>query len=819
MEKVTIQFDADLSPLQDKLGQLKSSGLEQLSSGANEASSSIDKLSQSAKNMPMNVISQGFDEATTSIKENSQAITENVSKQQTMKAELRDLKNKLQELEDAGKANTAEFEAMAERAGHLTDQIGDTSNRIRVLGDDSKYIKAVSQAIGAMASAYSVAQGASALFGEKNKDLTQVLVKVNAAMAIANGIEQLRAATLKDSTLAVVLNSTATKAYSFVVGESTGALKIFRVALASTGIGLVVLAVGALVANWKEFVGWLNKSFPQLQAVTNFFANFRQVASGAIDAIVAGFKGLGKILGDIFTGDISGLIQDAKNFGANIATAYNEGYAEKDRELKIKKGLEDRKLQIDIAEAQGKNVNAIKLKYLQDELSILEKGSEDYNKKLIEIEGVRKAISDKAKADAKKQLERDNEQRLQELNDFYEKDVLMYQTMLTTMKEGSKEYQDTQNKLIEAQTAYAQYKLALANGSTAEYFAKLTLTNAEANKTISDNTEKTQDDLSKQTSEWIKKQMKLEGDKIQANKDGEKEFADFMQQVYDDNEKALADSILRKQEMEKANRQALKDQAIASIQTIANAEFEIDKANRDAKLDADIDRLESQKENELKNKDLTEAQKLAIQTKYGKLEAEAKKKAWEAEQDAKKKQAIINGALAITNIWATYGGTNPVLAGILTAASIISTATQVRVIDSQPVPKFAKGKNLDGYEGMAIIGEAGRELRLDSDGSMKMYNRATLDHVNADSIILPNNLTEALLKTNIPAMNLRNMNAVTKQNISAKLDIDYKKLARTLGEELKNSQKVSVNIDEKGFETRIMNGISERRVIDNRYKL
>jgi hypothetical protein len=819
MEKVTIQFDADLGPLQDKLGQLKNSGLEQLSTGANEASSSIDKLSQSAKNMPMNVISQGFDEATTSIKENSQAITENVSKQQSMKAELRDLKNKLQEMEDAGKANTAEFNRMAERAGHLSDQIGDTSNRIRVLGDDSKYIKAVSQAIGAMASAYSVVQGASALFGKENKEVEKALLKVNAAMAISNGIQQLHETYLKDSYLATVLNTNATKAYSFVVGESTGALKIFRIALASTGIGLIVLAIGALVANWKEFVGWLNKSFPQLQAVTNFFANFRQVASGAIDAVVAGFKGLGKILGDIFTGDISGLIQDAKNFGANIATAYNEGYAEKDRELKIKKGLEDRKLQIDIAEAQGKNVNAIKLKYLQDELSILEKGSEDYNKKLVEIEGVRKNISDKAKADAKKQLERDNEQRLQELNDFYEKDVLMYQTMLTTMKEGSKEYQDTQNKLIEAQTAYAQYKLALANGSTEEYFGKLKLSNAEANKTISDNTEKTQDDLSKQTSEWIKKQIKLEGDKIQANKDAEKEFADFMQEVYADNEQALANSILRKQEMEKANRQAAKDQAIASIQTIANAEFEIDKANRDAKLDADIDRLESQKENELKNKNLTEAQKLAIQTKYDKLEADAKKKAWEAEQDAKKKQAIINGALAITNIWASYGGTNPVLAGILTAASIISTATQVRVIDSQPVPKFAKGKNLDGYEGMAIIGEAGRELRLDSDGSMKMYNRATLDHVKADSIILPNNLTEALLKTNIPAMNLRNMNAVTKQNISAKLDIDYKKLARTLGEELKNSQKVSVNIDEKGFETRIMNGISERRVIDNRYKL
>jgi hypothetical protein len=313
-------------------------------------------------------------------------------------------------------------------------------------------------------------------------------------------------------------------------------------------------------------------------------------------------------------------------------------------------------------------------------------------------------------------------------------------------------------------------------------------------KTTKDGTEKQLDEIDEIVKKW-------------------REESDAAEEAYNNN-KAQKEADQRK-----ANRQAALNSLVESAQTIANAEFEIDKANRDAKLQADIDALEQRKENELKNKNLTEAQKLAIQTKYDKLEAEAKKKAWEAEQDAKKKQAIINGALAITNIWATYGGTNPVLAGILTAASIISTATQVRVIDSQPVPKFAKGKNLDGYEGMAIIGEAGRELRLDSDGSMKMYNRATLDHVNADSIILPNNLTEALLKTNIPAMNLRNMNAVTKQNISAKLDIDYKKLARTLGEELKNSQKVSVNIDEKGFETRIMNGISERRVIDNRYKL
>jgi len=455
---------------------------------------------------------------------------------------------------------------------------------------------------------------------------------------------------------------------------------------------------------------------------------------------------------------------------------------------------------------------------MQDELTLLEKGSEDYNKKLVEIEGVRKDIRDKAKEKEKKQLERDNEARIQALKDSYEKDVINYQTALTKLKEGSKEYQETQQKLIEAQTALTNMQLAFSAGSISEYLNKATLNTAEANKTISDNTAKSQADMDKQTSEWIKGQMKLQGEKIDSNKASELEFNQFMQEVYDENDAAKQASILKQQAMEKQAREAAKQEAINSIQTIANAEFEIDKANRDAKLQSEVDALESRKDKELSNKNLTEAQKQAIQAKYDKLEADVKKKAWEADKQAKKEQALINGALAITKIWAEQGA-NPVLAGILTAASIIATATQVRVIDSQPTPKFAKGKNLDSYEGMAVIGEAGRELRFDSDGSVKMYNRATIDHVNADSIILPNHLTEALLKTNIPAMNLRNMSAVSKQNVTAKMDIDYKKLARTLGEELKNSQKVSVNIDEKGFETRILNGISERRALDNRFKM
>ena len=771
MEKVTIQFDADLTPLREQLGQLKSAGLQELSAGANEASSSIDKLSQSAKNMPMQVVAQGVDEATQSLKENSQAITENVSKQQSMKAELRDLKNKLQELEDQGRDNTKEFEQMAIRAGQLSDQIGDTSARIRALGDDSKYVKAVSQAIGGLASAYSIAQGASALFGSENKEVEKALLKVNAAMAIANGLQQINEILQKQSTLSVVANTVAQRAYTFVVGESTGALRVFRLALAATGIGAIIIG---LWAAYEAMTAWNNKVKEATEAQKK-------------------------------------LNEQTEKHRENLEKVSTE--SEKERNAR-KGGLDDMKRELEILQAKGATEYQIyqqKRKIVNEELGNLKvlaitfEGDRkklkelltDFNNKKAELRALdaahQKAIEDKAKQDSKKRLDETNKEQLQTLEDGYVKEINARKVALGKIEEGTAEYVSVSKELIDAEMAYKLFQLAEINKSEQDYENQTILIKEEARK----------------KKEEIDKQY-------YANSEGV--LQDFIDETARMNEQAIADYEAKKQEQAKQNRERAVQEAIGAAQTIANAEFEIDKAKRDAKLQLEVDALESRKEKELSNKNLTEAQKQAIQVKYDKLEADIKKKAWEADKQAKKEQALINGALAITNIWATQGA-NPVLAGILTAASIIAVASQVRVIDSQPTPKFAKGKNLDSYEGMAVIGEAGRELRFDSDGSVKMYNRATIDHVNADSIILPNHLTEALLKTNIPAMNLRNMNAVTKQNVTAKTEIDYKKLAKTLGEELKNSQKVSVNIDEKGFETRIVNGISERRALDNRFKM
>lgn len=106
-----------------------------------------------------------------------------------------------------------------------------------------------------------------------------------------------------------------------------------------------------------------------------------------------------------------------------------------------------------------------------------------------------------------------------------------------------------------------------------------------------------------------------------------------------------------------------------------------------AQSDAKIKGLEADKANELNNKNLTAAQKAAIEDKYKKKEAAVKLKAFKAEQKASIAQAIINGALAVTKVEAQTG----ILGALAIPAIIAQTAIQVATIAKQKPPAMAKG--------------------------------------------------------------------------------------------------------------------------------
>lgn len=130
--------------------------------------------------------------------------------------------------------------------------------------------------------------------------------------------------------------------------------------------------------------------------------------------------------------------------------------------------------------------------------------------------------------------------------------------------------------------------------------------------------------------------------------------------------------------------------AVGAMQDIANQIFADNAAQRAQELTDTIQTLEDQKNAELANANLTKQQQAAINKKYADKEKAEKLAAWKADQEAKKEQAIINGALAITNALATAP---TVLAGIALAALIgLETAVEVTKISQAKPPKFRHGK-------------------------------------------------------------------------------------------------------------------------------
>jgi predicted DNA binding CopG/RHH family protein len=336
-----------------------------------------------------------------------------------MKKEVSGLATIMATLKSEGKQNTDTFRQIEQRfnetkkaAGELTDKISDINDEIKNLGSDTRGIDNVVRGVSLVANGFQLAQGFTAAFGKENKELEKALLKLNGVMAITQSLQQIGAELTREDSIVKQAAAKATAFYSLVVGESTGALKLFRIALAATGIGLIVIAIGELVANWDKFSQTVRDSFPALDGVIKFFENFRQYAAGTINGIAAGFKGLGKVFSDIFKGNFSNAFSDAKKIGGMMAESFNKGYDKKDKQLKLEAGLSDRKDKLDLLEAQGKDVRAARIKLLQDELSLLEKGSHEYNAKLIEIEKLRTDIRKDGAKKQIKEIEYINQQQL-----------------------------------------------------------------------------------------------------------------------------------------------------------------------------------------------------------------------------------------------------------------------------------------------------------------------------------------------------------------------------------------------------------------------
>ena len=199
------------------------------------------------------------------------------------KQRLRELQKTLIDMSLAGQEGTKAFKQMEEEAGKLKDQIGDTSQRIKTLASDTVRIDTVVSAVQGITAGFQIAQGAAALFGSENEDLQKSLLKVQGAMALATGVQQVANLLNKDSILITQGQAAAQALYATAVGASTGAMKAFRIALLATGIGAAIAAVGLLIAKWDDLTAavrrFLNLPDPAIAAKAREQALLREEAA------------------------------------------------------------------------------------------------------------------------------------------------------------------------------------------------------------------------------------------------------------------------------------------------------------------------------------------------------------------------------------------------------------------------------------------------------------------------------------------------------------------------------------------------------------
>jgi len=155
------------------------------------------------------------------------------------KQQLREAKLEAQQMVITFGEFSDEALAAQKKVAELSDKMDDFNDRIKALNPD-KFAK-VQTVVQGISRGFQAGQGAMALFGSESEDLQKTLVKVQGAMALADGLEGLGKVQQQFKTLASEVKGNVVKSFSSLKG-----------AMSALGIGLLVAALGYVIANFDK---------------------------------------------------------------------------------------------------------------------------------------------------------------------------------------------------------------------------------------------------------------------------------------------------------------------------------------------------------------------------------------------------------------------------------------------------------------------------------------------------------------------------------------------------------------------------------------
>ena len=330
----------------------------------------------------------------------------------TLKQQYKEAVLEVQKLADAFGATSIEVQNASKRAAELKDQIEDVNDAIQAQKGEGAFI-ALGKSISTVASGFSAVEGAMGLVGAESEDVQKAMLRVQSAMALAQGLEGLEDAGRAFKQLGAVVKSTTvyTTLYNFVMGVSnketatnvavteadttakvglssatagvagvtgtaTTSMKLFRLAIIATGIGVFIVLLGALIANFDYVTKAVRKVSDYIIKAYDYFDNLGTAIKVLIGIF---FPFIGVVYGAIKALEYFNII-DTKNerdmsarHVANMKRVDKE-LAKREQAKKARKKAYDEETgnidrQIKLLEAQGKSTEALEKLQLKRSLA------------------------------------------------------------------------------------------------------------------------------------------------------------------------------------------------------------------------------------------------------------------------------------------------------------------------------------------------------------------------------------------------------------------------------------------------------------------
>jgi len=262
----------------------------------------------------------------------------------SFKKQLREAQADLVSMANKFGLASKEAQTAAMKVAGLKDSIGDAKALADTFNPDKKFV-ALGGALQGVTAGFSAYSGAMGLLGVKSEETEKLLLKVQSAMALQQGISGIAGAVdsfkllgkaIQSSTafqkifsIGTVLATTVQNAFGVAVTTTSTGFKVLRTAIISTGIGALVVLITTVISSIVDWIGGnedLEKSQERLKAAideTNKSIDQSiKSNSRATEEAIALAKSLGKSEKEIYKIRANGSSEDERLTGVRLRSLY-----------------------------------------------------------------------------------------------------------------------------------------------------------------------------------------------------------------------------------------------------------------------------------------------------------------------------------------------------------------------------------------------------------------------------------------------------------------------------------------------------------------